>query len=202
MLIILKKMPLSASFTVFGLIFSQLLIAGLLANKVLPGVRSPLFLEIPPMRLPDPIQVLKISASKTYFFMKEALPVFIFASVGVFLFQRAGGLELLERQTGPLISNLLGLPEKSIQVFIKTMIRRECGAAELQHLSGMYSNLQLVVNLVVMTFVVPCVNAIIVLLKERGLKAAAAILVAVMIYAALLGSIVNHSCRFLGITFT
>jgi ferrous iron transport protein B len=201
MLIILKKMPVSASFTVFGLIFSQLLIAGFLANKVLPGVRSPLFLEIPPMRLPDPLQVLKISASKTYFFMKEALPVFIFASVGVFLFQRAGGLEILERETGPLISNLMGLPEKSIQVFIKTMIRRECGAAELQHLSGMYSNLQLVVNLVVMTFVVPCVNAIIVLLKERGLRAAAAILVAVMIYAALLGSIVNHACRFLGITF-
>jgi ferrous iron transport protein B len=96
----------------------------------------------------------------------------------------------------------MGLPEKSIQVFIKTMIRRECGAAELQHLSGMYSNLQLVVNLVVMTFVVPCVNAIIVLLKERGLKAAAAILVAVMIYATLLGSFVNHSCRFLGITFS
>ena len=66
----------------------------------------------------------------------------------------------------------------------------------------MYSNLQLVVNLVVMTFVVPCVNAIIVLFKERGLKAAAAILVAVMIYAALLGSIVNHTCRFLGITFS
>ncbi|MCK5422965.1 MAG: hypothetical protein KAJ08_12410, partial [Deltaproteobacteria bacterium] len=130
------------------------------------------------------------------------LPVFIFASAGVFLFQRAGGLELLERETGPLISNLLGLPEESIQVFIKTMIRRECGAAELQHLSGMYSNLQLVVNLVVMTFVVPCVNAIIVLLKERGLRAAAAILVAVMIYAALLGSIVNHTCRFLGITFS
>lgn len=202
MLIILKKMPVSASFTVFGLIFSQLLIAGLLANKVLPGVRSPLFLEIPPMRLPDPIQVVKISASKTYFFMKEALPVFIIASVGVFLFQRAGGLELLERETGPLLSKLMGLPEKSIQVFIKTMIRRECGAAELQHLSGMYSNLQLVVNLVVMTFVVPCVNAIIVLLKERGLKAAAAILVAVMIYATLLGSFVNHSCRFLGITFS
>ncbi|MEE8383184.1 MAG: ferrous iron transporter B [Thermodesulfobacteriota bacterium] len=201
MLIILKKMPVSASFTVFGLIFSQLLIAGFLANKVLPGVRSPLFLEIPPMRLPDPLQVLKMSASKTYFFMKEALPVFIFASAGVFLFQRAGGLEILERETGPLISNLMGLPEKSIQVFIKTMIRRECGAAELKHLSGMYSNLQLVVNLVVMTFVVPCVNAIIVLLKERGLRAAAAILVAVMIYAALLGSIVNHACRFLGITF-
>ncbi|MCK5009728.1 MAG: ferrous iron transporter B, partial [Deltaproteobacteria bacterium] len=201
MLIILKKMPVSASFTVFGLIFSQLLIAGFLANKVLPGVRSPLFLEIPPMRLPDPLQVLKMSASKTYFFMKEALPVFIFASAGVFLFQRAGGLEILERETGPLISNLMGLPEKSIQVFIKTMIRRECGAAELQHLSGMYSNLQLVVNLVVMTFVVPCVNAIIVLFKERGLRAAAAILVAVMIYAALLGSIVNHACRFLGITF-
>jgi ferrous iron transport protein B len=202
MLIILEKMPVSASFTVFGLIFSQILIAGFLANKVLPGIRSPLFMEISPMRLPKPFQVLKMSASKTYFFMKEALPVFIFASLGVFLFQRAGGLEILEREVGPLIGKLLGLPEKSIQVFIKTMIRRECGATELQHLgSSVYTNLQLVVNLVVMTFIVPCVNAIIVILKERGVKAAVIILVTVLIYATVLGSILNHTCRFLGITF-
>ena len=202
MLIILGEMPVSASLTVFGLIFSQTLIAGFLANKILPGVIAPLLMEIPPMRLPKPLQVLRMSASKTYFFMKEALPVFIFASLGVFLFQRAGGLGILEREVGPLISKLLGLPEKSIQVFIKTMIRRECGATEMQHLSSIYSNLQLVINLVVMTFIVPCVNAIIVLLKERGARVAVAIVGAVLIYATLLGSILNYTCRFLGITFS
>jgi len=202
MLIILDKMPMSATLTVYGLIFTQILIAGFLADKILPGLPSPLFMEIPAMRLPKPLQILKMSASKTYFFMQEALPVFIMASFVVFLFDRMGGLKMLEQSAGPLLSKLMGLPEKSIQVFIKTMIRRESGATELEHLRHTYSNLQLVVNLLVMTFIAPCINAIIVLFKERGLRAGVAIVGAVTVYAIIIGSIVNHTCRLLGITFT
>ena len=183
MLIILEQMPASASITLFGLILSQVLIAGILANKILPGNRTPLFMEIPAMRFPKPLQIVKMSFMKTYFFMKEALPVFIIASFFVFLFERAGGLDWLEQVTGPFLSKLMGLPEESIRVFIKTMIRREVGATELDHLSGSYTNLQLVVNLLVMTFIIPCLNATIVLFKERGIRVAAVICASVTIYA-------------------
>jgi len=202
MLIILQKMPVSASITVFGIIFSQVMVAGWLANRLLPGSRSPLFLEIPPMRLPKPWAVLRMAVAKTWFFMLEALPVFIVASAGVFLFERAGGLRLLEHTLGPVIHHVMGLPEKSVQVFIKTMIRRESGATELEHLHQIYTNLQLVVNLLVMTFVAPCINSFIVLFKERGMKVGLAINVTVFLYAILLGSIVNHLCLAFGVSFT
>jgi len=202
MLVILDKMPFSATLTVFGVLGSQVLVAGYLLNKILPGQRSPLFLEIPPMRLPQPLAVLKMALAKTWFFMLEALPVFILASMAVFLFERAGGLRLLEHTLGPVIHHLMGLPEKSVQVFIKTMIRRESGAAELEHLHMVYTNLQLVVNLLVMTFVAPCINSFIVLFKERGFKVGLAINVAVFLYAVLLGSIVNYLCLTFGVTFT
>lgn len=202
MFIILGKMPIIASIVVFGTIFLQIFIAGFLANKILPGTRSPLFMEIPQMRLPKLIVVLKNAVSKTYFFMKEAIPVFIFASFLVFLFQRMGGLTMLERISEPVISGFMGLPEKSVQMFIKTIIRREAGAVEIDHLRDNYDNVQLVVNLLVMTFLSPCINATIVLFKERGSRAAVAILVSVMIYAILIGSLFNHACRFFGITFT
>jgi len=202
MLIILDKMPISATLTVYGLIFLQILVAGFLADKILPGDRTPLLMEIPAMRLPKLLQILKMSLSKTYFFIKEALPVFIMASFAVFLFHRMGGLKMLEQIAGPLLGKVMGLPEKSIQVFIKTMIRREIGATELEHLGYMYTNLQLVVNLLVMTFIAPCINAIIVLFKERGIRAGVAIMGAVTVYAIVIGSIVNHICRLLGITFT
>ena len=202
MLIILEKMPFSASLTVYGLISLQILIAGALANKILPGDRSPMFLEIPVMRIPKPLAVLKMSVAKTYFFMKEALPIFIFASMAVFIFQRVGGLGIIEKALGPMIDTVMGLPEKSIQVLIKTLIRRETGALELQHLSGVYTNLQLVVNLLVMTFSAPCINATIVLFKERGARAGTVIMVAVYMYAVILGGLVNHTCKLLGITFT
>jgi ferrous iron transport protein B len=202
MLIILDGMPVSATIAVFGLIAAQVFIAGYFANKILPGARTPLFLEIPPMRLPKPRAVLKMAVAKTYFFMLEALPIFILASLGVFLFERIGGLKLLEQTLGPMIHHVMGLPEKSVQVFIKTMIRRESGATELEHLRHIYTNLQLVVNLLVMTFVAPCINSFIILFKERGIKAGLTINVAVFIYAIVVGSMVNHLCLYFGITFS
>jgi len=48
----------------------------------------------------------------------------------------------------------------------------------------------------------PCINAIIVLFKERGKKTASIIVSLVLVYALLMGSLVNHTCRALGITFT
>ncbi len=102
----------------------------------------------------------------------------------------------------PVIHNFMGLPEKSVQVFIKTIIRRESGATELEHLRGIYTNLQLVVNLLIMTFLTPCINAILVLIKERGQKTAFLIIGTVVVYAILMGSLVNFICLALGVTFT
>lgn len=202
MFIVLDKMPLSATLTVFGMIFLQIFAGGFVLNKIMPGPRSPFIMEIPPLRMPKPLQVLKMSASKTYFFIKEAVPVFIMASLIVFLFERFGGLEMLEKASKPLITGFMGLPEKSVQVFIKTLIRRESGATELEHLRASYTNLQMVVNLLVMTFLTPCLNAVIVLFKERGTKTAMIIMTTVLFYALTIGSVVNHLCLLFGITFS
>jgi len=59
MFVILGKMPISASITVFGIIFTQIFVAGILANKILPGRRSPLLMVVPSMRLPKPDQIIK-----------------------------------------------------------------------------------------------------------------------------------------------
>jgi len=202
MLIILEKMPVSATFTVFGIIFLQVIIAGIVLNNILPGVRSPFIMEIPPLRLPKFLEVIQRATLKTFFFTKEAVPVFMLAALTVFLFEKLGGLQMLEQILKPLTTSLMGLPEKSVQVFIKTLIRRESGAAELEHLSGIYSNLQLVINLLVMTFLTPCINAIIVLIKERGAKTAAVLIGSVLVYAVTVGTIINHTCRILGVTFS
>jgi ferrous iron transport protein B len=202
MLIILEKMPFYATVTVFGFLLVQTFVAGMALNRMLPGDRSPFLMEIPPLRLPKFLQVLRMAARKTFFFMKEAVPIFILASCVVFFFNRMGGLAMLEKVARPLVTDFMGLPEKSIQVFIKTLIRRESGAAELEHLSSIYTNLQLVVNLLVMTFLTPCINAVIVLFKERGFKTSILIISSVFVYAVLIGALVNHTCRLLGITFT
>jgi ferrous iron transport protein B len=202
MFVVLDRMPVTATLAIFGLIFSQILVAGFLAARIIPGTSSPLLMEIPAMRIPNPLHIIRKSYFRTYSFMKEAIPVFVLASCIVFIFDRLGGLRALESFLQPLINGFLGLPEKSVQVFIKTMIRRESGATELMHLSDIYSNLQLVVNLFIMLNLTPCVNSIVVIFKERGFKAATTIVGTVLLYAIVAGGVLNHLCLFLGITFS
>ncbi len=108
---------------------------------------------------------------------------------------------MLEKIASPLVHGVMGLPEKSVQVFIKTIIRRESGATEIQHLSELYTNVQLVINLLVMTFLTPCINAIIVLIKERGVRTALLLIMSVMTYAFIFGSVLNYVCTLTGVTF-
>ena len=60
----------------------------------------------------------------------------------------------------------------------------------------------IVVTLLVMATIIPCVNAAIVLLKERGVKLASMIGLSVMAYSLIVGGVVSHVCSALGITFT
>ena len=201
MLVVLAPMPWTATLAVFGIIASQILVAGFAANKLIPGEMPDLILEIPRMRIPRPRMLLSKTWQRTWQFMKEALPVFLLASFLVFLFDRVGGLRVLEEQAQPLVQGLLGLPDEAVQVFIKTAIRRETGVTELSMLRSRFDNLQLVVTMLVMTFLMPCINATFVIVKERGLRQSAVILGTVMVWALVVGTIVNHLCRALGVTF-
>ena len=202
MLVILADLHVSAPLLVFGIIATQILVAGMLADRFVPGMQPDFVLVIPPMRVPRLRHALDRSVRQTYAFMKEAVPFFLAASLALFVFDRVGGLEATEAAARPLMHGLLGLPDSAMQVFIKTMIRRESGAAELNLIREGYTNLQLVVTLLVMTFLVPCVNAALVLAKERGLRVAALIIGSVSVYAVLVGAAVSNACRLLGVTFS
>jgi ferrous iron transport protein B len=202
MLLVLAELPVTASIAVFGIILTQTVLVGALVNRLLPGTVSDFILELPPMRVPRPRHVLLQTGRQTFHFMKEALPLFLLASLVMFAASRAGWLAALEDGARPLMGGLLGLPDRSVQVFIKTMIRRESGAAELEATRAAFDHVQIVVTLLVMTFLTPCVNASLVLIKERGLCRALAMLLGVSLWALLVGAAVNAVCRGLGVTFT
>jgi ferrous iron transport protein B len=201
MLIILARMPWHASVFVFSFVFVQIIVVGALADRLIPGGHAELMLELPPMRTPGPRSVLVTTWRRTWAFMKEAVPLFLLAAFLVFVIAYLGGLRLLEDATRPLMNGLLGLPESAVRVFMKTIVRREAGAVELDLLRADFSNLQLVVSLLTMTLLIPCVNTMVVLFKERGARVAGVILVSSFVYALLAGGLVNHVCRALGITF-
>jgi ferrous iron transport protein B len=203
MFVVFSKVHWSAMFIVFGIIALQILIVGMIANRLVPGRRGDFIIEVPPIRIPGILLVLRRAFLRTYHFMVEAVPVFLGATAILFVFDRLGGLDLVRYMARPVVSGLLGLPEQGTEVLIMTVIRREAGAALLDqfHGHGFFNGAQTVVTLLVMTFLMPCVNAIIVIIKERGVRTALSIMAFVIPYAVLVGTVINLIFRLLNVTF-
>jgi ferrous iron transport protein B len=194
MLVLLADMPLWCSLFIFGLIASQILLVGYLTNKVFHGEPADFIMEMPVLRIPRLKGVFTNSIRRTYLFLKEAIPVFLLATFIVFCLDEMGGLTLLENLTKPILSGFVGLPKESVNVFLMSIIRREAGVGLLTRFveGGVFTNIQIIVNLLLITFIMPCVNAILVIVKERGAKVAVAICGFVLIYAILVGALVNR----------
>ncbi len=199
--VILGELPWTATALLCGLIGLRIMLTGWVTAKALPSPHPDLILEIPQMRIPRLRILWSKTWRRTFAFIREAVPIFLLAAFVVFVFDRIGGLEVIERVARPAVNGLLGLPDQAVQVFIKTAIRRESGAAELGHLRDQFDNVQLVVTMLVMTFVMPCLNTAIVLLKERGVKACLVILSVSFVLAIASGALVNLVCRLTGVTF-
>lgn len=199
MLVLLADMPLWSYFFIFGFIASQILLIGYLTNKIFRGRSSEFIMEIPPLRIPRLKGLLVNSIRRTYLFLREAIPVFLLATFIVFFLDEIGGLTVIENLTEPILSGFIGLPKESVDVFLMSIIRREAGVAVLTQFveRGMFNNIQIIVNLLLITFLMPCINAILVIVKERGLRVAVAICSFVLIYAILIGAFVNRSLLFL-----
>ncbi len=203
MLVVLAPMPWTASVFVFGVIFGQILLVGHIASRILPGDRSDFIFPVPPMRIPRVGAILRKTALRSWWFVVEAVPFFLVATFALFVANELGGLRLIEQATRPVVHGILVLPGEAADVFIMTLIRREAGAALLKQLSdaGVFTNLQVVITLLVMTFFSPCVNALLVLFKERGFKVGLAIIAFVMPYSVALGGFLHWILRSAGVTF-
>lgn len=169
----LAAVGFALSMTYAAVIFLCLAILGTVLNKVIPGQSSALLIDLPPMRLPRPANVLRKTMIRSFFFMKEAYIWFIAGSLGVSLLQVTGGLKAWQNLVAPLTEGWLHLPREAATAFVMGMVRRDFGAAGLTDLS--LSSWQVVVSLVVITLFVPCIASLMILFKERGFKEGVAV---------------------------
>jgi ferrous iron transport protein B len=149
------------------------------------------------------MNVLVKTGQQIRWFLKEAIPYFLLGALVLFLLDQMGVLQVLRDGLQPVSSRLLGLPAESADVFFLTIIRREAGAALLaqQYTAGMYDGVQVMVTLLVMTLMIPCINSVLVMYKERGFKIATVTLATVFLYALLMGGLVNQIFSWLGVQF-
>lgn len=153
----------------YGLIlFTVMISAGIVLAKILPGNSTDLWIDLPPVRLPRPANVLKKTWIKTIDFVKEAAPLFAAGALFLSIMEVTGGLTFLENLLVPLTVNLLGLPKEVAGGFILGFIRREFGTAGL--FTVPMNPLQQFIALITITFFVPCIATAMIIFKERGWK--------------------------------
>ncbi|MEW6309128.1 MAG: ferrous iron transport protein B [Bacillota bacterium] len=175
---------------VYGAVALHLLLVGYLAGKLMPGEGSDFVLEIPPIRLPQPINLLRKTYLRVEWFLMEAVPLFVIGTLIVFAMDRTGLLAALTRALEPVVIGLLGLPKEATVAFLLGFLRRDYGAVGLYELAkeGLLSPSQIVVAATTITLFVPCIAAFLVMIKERGHKVALATFGFVIVYAVLAGS--------------
>jgi ferrous iron transport protein B len=198
---ILGSLSLTATLVWTGSILLVLLVSGFLASKIVRGERTEFFLEIPPIRVPNFTNIAVKTLGRVEWYLKEAVPLFILGTLILFLLHKFHMLEFLERITSPVIVNLLGLPAKTTQAFIIGFLRRDYGAAGLFAMAqqGLLTPTQSVVSLVTITLFIPCLANFFMIIKERGVKATAWIVLTVFAVAFLYGGALNWVLRYFSV---
>ncbi len=181
----------------------QLMAAGWLASKLLPGQTPAFVTELPPYRLPELRNVAGKTVYRSYWFVREVIPWFLLGTALLFVADRVGALDELKRILNPVVVGFLSLPADTTEGFILGFLRREYVAAYFFDLygRGLLDHLQAFVATMVMTLFVPCVANTFVIIKERGVLVGTGIIVFVFVYAITAGGVLNAILRILHVTF-
>ena len=92
--------------------------------------------------------------------------------------------------------NLLSLPKETAGAFVLGFLRRDY-AAVLLIKGGNLDPLQMLVAVVTITLFVPCIANLFIIIKERGLKTAIAMVCFIFVFAFLAGGLLNFILRLL-----
>lgn len=177
-------------------------LVGYLAAQVLPGEKPVFYMEIPPLRWPRIGNIIEKTVSRMQWYFLEIVPIFILASVLIWIGRMTGVFDAIIRLSEPLMK-ALGLPPETAEAFLFGFFRRDYGAAGLYDLqkNGVLNGAQMTVASVTLTLFVPCIAQFSVMLKERGLKTTLAIVAFIFPFAFFAGYILNLILKAAGVAW-
>ncbi|MBK5211500.1 MAG: ferrous iron transport protein B [Coriobacteriia bacterium] len=185
----------SAIFVVFLLMVFG--VVGTALNKMMPGESTDLLIDLPPLRIPQTINVLKKTSHKVYGFLTEIVKFFAAGSLIITLLQVTGALGWIINAASPLVVGWMGLPAKAATAFVMGFIRRDFAAAGFFSMN--LTNGQLLVAMSTITLFVPCIASAIVILKERGVLYFLTLFITTTTLAFGLGGVMMHILTAVGL---
>lgn len=192
---ILGRMGLKAFVICFSVLAFVEISAGLILNNILKKEKQSDFIqELPKMRLPIMTAVLKKTYYRLYWFLKEAVPVFIYAAFILFLVDWIGLLDFVKDMVRPVMEGFLGLPVQMVDALILCMARHEAAAALIINLieKGQLNYIQCIVSVTITTMFVPCLANIVSMIKELGMKSALIMVIIINVSAFVLSGTLNQ----------
>ena len=195
MLALLSAYPLALGVWIGSLAITFVLV-GAITAKLLPGEAPSFHMELPPLRLPRVGNVLMKTYTRMHWYFVEVLPLFLLASVLLWIGDLTGALPWTVARLTPVVG-LLGLPAETAAIFLFGFFRRDYGAAGLFDLSqqGLLDVVQITTAAVTLTLFVPCVAQFLMMIKERGWKTALGMLAFITPFAFGMGWLVSVTMR-------
>jgi ferrous iron transport protein B len=186
---------------IWGAVVAGVVIAvGALAARVVPGERATLLMELPPLRRPRAANVAVKTLTRLEWYMREVVPLFLLGSAILFALDELHLLTALSDAMEPLVTGWLGLPAAASTAFLIGFFRRDFGAAGLfvMQAAGQLTAAQTVVAMVTITLFVPCVASVLMIVRERGARTAAAVCAIVFPLAFLVGGLLSRTLEAIG----
>ena len=175
--------------TLMAVIFLTL---GMVAARAMPGEAPAFYLEMPPLRRPRLSNVLSKTYSRMHWYLREILPLFLAASVVMWLGHVTEGFKVVVAGLEPVV-RAMGLPSAAAASLLFGFFRRDYGAAGLLDLQrhGGLDHRQLFVCIVVISLFLPCIAQFFIMKKERGWKFSLATAFSILVFATGTGIVAN-----------
>ena len=185
-----------------GVVLLVLFGVGWLAARLMPGERTSLLVELPPLRWPMASNVLIKTLARLEWYLKEVVPLFLFGAALMFTLDKTGLLDWLIQASQPLITGWLGLPPQASAAFLMGFLRRDFGATGLfvMESQGLLNHVQAVVAIVTITLFIPCIASVMMIAKERSWRAAIGMMAFIFPFALLVGGLLERLLLVLGWT--
>jgi len=186
-----------AALSIYVITFGLIILTGIVLSRITPGERYGMILELSPLRVPEPGNVLAKSWYRIREFLVIAMPLLVAASIVLGLLQYIGFSSLFAELVAPFSETILGLPGYAASALLFGILRKEMALETLVILSGtadlasVLTAGQIYVFAVVSILFIPCISTMAVLARVVGARITFLVSLYTLILGICIGALIN-----------
>ncbi|HOS81965.1 MAG TPA: ferrous iron transport protein B [Methanolinea sp.] len=186
-----------AALSIYVITFGLIILTGIVLSRITPGERYGMILELSPLRVPEPGNVLAKSWYRIREFLVIAMPLLVAASIVLGLLQYIGFSSLFAELVAPFSETILGLPGYAASALLFGILRKEMALETLVILSGtadlasVLTAGQIYVFAVVSVLFIPCISTMAVLARVVGARITFLVSLYTLILGVCIGALIN-----------